>query len=169
VTQLVKCKCGGDINQIVAGMRGTLIEHKFWSLVDKSGECWNWTAAVDKNGYGQFSIEQKMRKTHRVSYVLTKGEIGDRMCVLHSCDNPRCVNPSHLRQGTQADNALDRVQRGRQCCGASVPGSKLTVEDVRSLRNDRAAGMSFRKLGKKYGINTTTAFYIAKGRSWKTA
>ena len=88
---------------------------RFWSKVDKhsDAECWLWMAGKTKLGYGLFRIDNRMRTASRVAYELTYGEIADGLCVLHSCDNPNCVNPNHLRVGTRKDNAQDMVKRNR--------------------------------------------------------
>lgn len=89
------------------------VEERFWPKVDKSGDCWTWTASLSRSGYGGFGFRGKVWKAHRVSYVLAYGEIPDGAHILHSCDNPPCVNPAHLRAGTRSDNMQDKVRRGR--------------------------------------------------------
>lgn len=86
---------------------------KFWNQVDKSGECWLWTGCRDDQGYGRTWADGKSTNTHRLAYRLAHGEIPESAYVLHSCDNPPCVNPAHLRIGTQLDNMRDRSERGR--------------------------------------------------------
>jgi hypothetical protein len=86
---------------------------RFWNKVDKSDDCWLWTASKLKQGYGRFNFNGKLILAHRMSWILTNGEIPNEMCALHSCDNPSCVNPSHLRLGTKKDNSQDKIQRGR--------------------------------------------------------
>lgn len=86
---------------------------RFWSKVTKSDGCWEWTAHRDKKGYGSFGFSGKVQKAHRVAYILTFGELPDGAHILHSCDNPSCVNPGHLRTGTHTDNMQDKVMRGR--------------------------------------------------------
>ena len=86
---------------------------RFWSKVKKTPECWLWTAYRDNKGYGEFGLDRKVHKAHRVAYLLTYGAIPEGAHILHSCDNPQCVNPKHLRAGTRKDNMQDKVQRGR--------------------------------------------------------
>lgn len=90
---------------------------RFWSKVDQSGgpdACWNWTAFRDRDGYGRFQISKKVGRTsHRVAWEMENGPIPDGLCVLHKCDNPACVNVSHLFLGTRLDNNKDRHRKGR--------------------------------------------------------
>lgn len=92
---------------------------RFWEKVDKSGDCWLWTAHVaGSNGYGQFAITHiRMTMAHRFSYELHYGAIPDGLKVLHSCDTPRCVRPDHLFLGTNADNTADMFAKGRAATG----------------------------------------------------
>lgn len=86
----------------------------FWSFVDKTMDCWEWTGARHPHGYGWAPFKRDgERLAHRVSYLISKGPIPEGMHILHSCDNPPCVNPDHLRAGTRRENALDMHERGR--------------------------------------------------------
>ena len=83
----------------------------FWAKVDKSGNCWNWTAAKDIDGYGKYSIAKKGSwRAHRFSLLVSGVEIPEGKIVLHHCDNPSCVNPAHLSVGTVQDNNLDKLK-----------------------------------------------------------
>lgn len=100
-------------------------EMRFWGKVDKRGpkECWPWTATKLPQGYGIVSsagIGKRLKKpypvgAHRVAYWLTHGGDFpvDPVCVLHSCDNPSCCNPAHLRLGDRQENSDDKMRRGR--------------------------------------------------------
>jgi HNH endonuclease len=86
---------------------------RFWEKVDRSGDCWVWTAGTAHFGYGQFHLDGKPEKAHRISWILTYGPIPEGLLVCHHCDNPPCVNPRHLFVGSHRDNALDKVAKGR--------------------------------------------------------
>lgn len=90
-------------------------EHRFWPKVRKTRSCWWYT---DSGGrYEFFTIKGRIFRANRVSYMLAFGEIPDGMCVCHTCDHPRCVNPKHLWLGTYEDNVRDRDQKGRTARG----------------------------------------------------
>lgn len=91
--------------------------NRFWSKVNKTDSCWNWTAAQDRCGYGVYSVRENNKitalKTHRLSYSLTNGPIPKDMFVCHHCDNPVCVRPDHLFLGTHSDNMKDKINKNR--------------------------------------------------------
>lgn len=83
-------------------------------LLDKieiAGECWLWQASTNSDGYGQFQLYGRPWRAHRASWTLHIGPIPEGLHVLHSCDTPLCINPSHLRLGTHQENMQDRVLR----------------------------------------------------------
>lgn len=96
-------------------------------LINEVTNCWEWTKATNNIGYGMFRFDSNgMRTAHRVSYELYNGPIPKGMIVCHTCDNPKCVNPDHLWLGTQLDNYLDMVSKGRN--KALVKGSKMPLK-----------------------------------------
>src|SRR5262245_60786451 len=80
--------------------------------------CWRWIGAGGDVSYGQFGFEGKVIRAHVVSFLFARGPF-KHPCVLHRCDNPPCVRPSHLFSGTKADNNWDKVAKGRTAvpCG----------------------------------------------------
>ena len=88
---------------------------RFWTKVEKTSSCWNWTGSLNR-GYGRIG----RMLAHRYSYELNVGGIPEGMFVCHSCDNPRCVNPAHLFVGDAGENAADRTLKGRSVKTLSV-------------------------------------------------
>lgn len=102
---------------------------RFWSKVDRPVDgCWEWKAGKFRYGYGAFSLKEKLLKAHRVSYELAYGPIPEGMYVCHHCDNPPCVNPTHLFIGTPQDNMTDKIRKGRL---VACPGERNGMWGVR--------------------------------------
>lgn len=91
-------------------------EERFWRYVQRSNDdaCWPWTGHRDKNGYGTFRISRTINpvRAHRYAFILQHGPIAQTLLVLHTCHNPSCVNPRHLKVGDQTENMADRRAAG---------------------------------------------------------
>lgn len=88
------------------------VHTRFFSKVQKSDSCWLWTGHKDPNGYGRIAMGRGyLEKSHRMSYILHKGQIQKGLVVMHSCDTPSCVNPEHLEAGTYSQNLRDAYAR----------------------------------------------------------
>ena len=128
------------------------IDVRFWKRVDKKGDndCWEWIGKTDALGYGTIYGNKRHYKAHRYSFELNhKRQIGYGLNILHSCDNRRCVNPNHLREGTQLENIQDRVDRNRTVApvGEKNHLSKLTEQQVISIREE-ASTNTYSELAK---------------------
>jgi hypothetical protein len=88
-------------------------EQRFWEKVQKTDKCWYWTASVTTNGYGQFHIDRRAFRPHRLSYELLVAPIPEGLVLDHLCKNILCVNPQHLEPVTQSENM--RRERKKKC------------------------------------------------------
>lgn len=136
-------------------------ENKF--EVKGESECWLWEASTFPNGYGQFLFEGKSHGAHRISFLMYSGIIPDGLQVCHSCDNPPCVNPSHLFLGTNQDNCQDKKDKGRthKIFGEDNGNYKLTDEDVINIR---CSTLSAKILAEKYKISINHVYQIKSKR-----
>lgn len=146
----------------------TLVE-RFWTQVDRSGDCWVWIGTRNQKGYGRFKAGNAPIPAHRFSYELSNGKIPEGMLVCHTCDHPWCVNPTHLFLGTNAENMEDMVRKGRKKIvkGEEAGSSKLTDQDVFDIRAAFATGEGAITLAKKYGLNRQTIYDITSRKTWK--
>lgn len=152
-------------------------KERFWSRVDirEDNECWPWTAAVNKGGYGSFWIGEKSYTAHRVAWLITHGPIKRSeeyhgTCVLHKCDNRRCCNPSDLFLGTQSDNIADMILKGRQVPsqGEYNGNASLTEAEVIRIRAMYdEGGWSQRALAREFEESKSMIGYITRYENWE--
>lgn len=144
---------------------------RFYQYVQVLGNsCWEWTAHTDKWGYGTLwnNDIQDMERAHRFSYRYFIGPIPEGMLLLHSCDNPWCVNPEHVFPGTDARNAQDMVQRGRSLTGERNHKAKLHWAEVLEIRRLFSLGVTKTMLGKLFRISDVQAGYIVRNKNWSS-
>lgn len=139
---------------------------RFWSKVEKTDGCWNWTGKRDREGYGEIHVGRKYVRCHRMSYRIARGDFPDNLRVLHKCDNPSCVNPSHLFLGTDADNMRDKCMKNRQARGEKGGNTKLRESQVMEIR-ELYKTMTARAIAKRFGISKITVRFIVWGKMWK--
>lgn len=170
------------------------IEERFWAKVKKaSGDgCWTWTAGKFTEGYGAFKAGGKLLHAHRVSWAFVHGSILPGLFVCHHCDNPPCVRPDHLFLGTNSDNQLDAVLKGRGSTGrpwafprgdkhwtrrdpvrAGINArrngratAKLSAADAEEIRRLRVAGLSLKEIGGRFGVAFQTVSKVVRGERW---
>jgi hypothetical protein len=152
------------------------LEERFWRSVDKrtKDDCWEWKLSPkSNNGYGGIwdNSKKKTLLAHRVSYELSNGEIPEGKLVMHTCDNPKCVNPSHLIIGTDKENGEDKARKGRSArnifFGEANPKSKLTLEQARYIKQHPE--MKHTELATMFGLSPNCIRGVRTGRTWKDA
>ncbi len=146
------------------------LEQRFWEKVDKSGDCWLWTSATwGSKGYGFFWVGSKKRSdyAHRVSYLISRGAIPEGRLVMHTCDNPLCVNPAHLELGSIRLNALDAQMKDRIAFGErNGGGGKLSDQAVRKIKFTKGI-LGCYKTAKIFGVSVNTIKAIRRGEVWR--
>lgn len=124
---------------------------------NKTTGCLEWTGHHDEWGYGRYGAD---KRAHRIAYAEAFGPIPAGLMVCHRCDNPACVEPSHLFLGTNDDNILDKISKGR--CSLA----KLTQAQVIAIRSDPRPRTA---VASSYGVSITTIRRICTGKSWRFA
>lgn len=139
------------------------------SLPDKQG-CWTWLKGKTSEGYGVVTINQVSWLAHRLSYTLFKTPLDSGATVVrHRCDNPSCVNPDHLEEGSVADNSRDAVVRNRICHGSNCHSAKLTESDIPRIREMLADHISLCEIGRVFGVDSKVISLIRDGKGWVRA
>lgn len=146
---------------------------RFLKYVVTTSDCWIWTGSQSVSGssgkyyYGSFRLSpRKMTYAHRMSYALYKGPIPHGMVVMHTCDNPLCVNPDHLVLGTHKQNSEDAVQKGRIKNCEDHGRAKLTNKQVLNIR--KLDGQMRRKdIAKLFKVSPSLISAILNGHLWK--
>lgn len=191
MTGLCECGCGaptriatraesrwgtrrGEPRRFVKGhATRTPVTDRFWCHVIKNDEpdaCWLWLAARDKNGYGYTSVNRKHVKAHRVAWELTNGLVPAGLFVLHKCDRPQCVNPTHLFLGTQIDNMQDAARKGRirvpGLRGDAHPNAQLTTDQVLAIYQRTKSTESHGSIAIDFGTSRDNVWRIANKKCW---
>lgn len=137
--------------------------------VDRSSgpaSCWNWTGTIrsQRTGYGVTWVGHRAVSAHRMAWYLANGPIpGHDVCVLHKCDNRKCVNPKHLFLGTKAENVWDMVSKGRQWrpLGEKNSQAKLTDAQAAEIASSKERNMD---LASRYGVSRGLISMIKSGK-----
>lgn len=114
---------GSPFTTKVESSYGLDAEKAFWGRVELTAnpdKCWPWRACVNSDGYGHMVFRGKLTYPHRIAWFLTTGQEPQGLLRHLVCDNPPCVNPRHLKEGTHQDNMDDMVRRNRMRLSASI-------------------------------------------------
>lgn len=162
--------CSRDCFRSVLKFRQT--PRGFMVMTKRVGGCLHWTGGASPAGYGMCGNVG----AHRVSYTIFIGPIPEGMQVCHHCDNPVCVEPTHLFLGTALDNARDKVAKGRQASGPrnpqhirygiDAPSSKLKPGQVRKIKDMLARGVAVKNIAAQFGVVPGTIGFIKTGKTW---
>ncbi len=154
------------------GYNGTLKERMAKKTIKGSkNDCWLWIGSLDTKGYACIRVDKKLRRASHVAFELhndmpvPKGKI-----IMHSCDNPACVNPNHLSIGTKLLNSIDKINKGRGnwLKHDSHPMAKLSKLEVDEIRYIFSKGKhTYKSIASMFNINRTTASRIINYKSWK--
>jgi hypothetical protein len=127
--------------------------------------CVEWTNSLVK-GYGQIRKGDFKITVHREAYALTYGAIPEGLCVMHTCDNTKCINPRHLKLGTSGENNTDRAKKGRNRdnTGEEHPMSVLTEVDVIEIRS---SSLSRKELANLFSVSENNIGQIIRRERWK--
>lgn len=145
------------------------IQRTFWGRVEYSESgCWKWIGSIDGNGRGCMNVYSKLWIAPRLAFLFAYGSLCLSLKVCHSCDNPLCVNPSHLWQGTSQDNMDDMVAKRRGTHGAKNCKAKLSDEDVLAIMDRKPTGKEGFHVGlaKEFGVSYSTIARIRNGSLW---
>jgi len=130
--------------------------------------CIEWSGGYSGSGYGACVFRGRQTGVHRVSYELVHGPIPPGLCVLHRCDNRKCIAPAHLFLGTRADNAKDRDAKKRAPYGSRHPAAKLSIGDVRAIREAKASATQ-KAIAARFDVSESLVSQIHRGRIWVEA
>lgn len=161
---------------------------RFNKHVNKNGKrmphmpsrCWDWTGALNKDGYGFFRVAYKTHGSHRAAWIIAnRRKVPEGLCVCHKCDRPSCVNPEHLFLGTRKDNIQDAIKKGRfrfnfpnsksSSHGENHPRVKLTSGEVCAIREYCGQGLSKAGVARLYGVGESQIGRIVNFKCWRKA
>lgn len=136
---------------------------------DPGTGCQEWTGGRVNGKYGRFTEDYVPQEAHRLAYAIEYGEVPEGVWVLHSCDNPPCCNPAHLRLGGNTENVMDRVARGRGLFGQDHPRTQLRDDDVLAIRAAVAAGEDLVTVALRYGLKpgASNVYMLVTGKTWR--
>ena len=155
------------------------------SRTKPNGDCMEWQGPLNKGRYSNCVYRiygGRLVLGHRIAWAIANGRSPGRLCVLHRCDNPPCINPDHLFLGTHKDNYDDMASKGRArlpigggwrnghpaLTGSRHPNSKITESDVAWIRRvDAERSISRKDIAKSLGVDLSNVWQVIHRKAWK--
>lgn len=167
----------GYLKQIPEDIDRNKLEKRFWSKVNKQevDGCWEWTACLKPQGYGNFGIGRNHMYAHRLSWEMSNGPIPEGMLICHKCDNRKCVRQDHLFLGTVKDNSQDALKKGRLSKPPVKWGVKnqfhvFTEDQVREIRRryrrESRNVSNASALAQEFGVTKDAVKRVLARKTW---
>lgn len=145
-------------------------EETLWRrvIVGEPDECWEWQGHRIKTGYGRLRFQGRRVLAHRLAdFIARHTEIPEGIEIIHTCDNPPCVNPRHLQRATHKENMEDRDRKLRGAKGESNGRAKLTEHEVREIIRLRQDDVRVAEIAARFGISQRHVYALSNGAWWK--
>lgn len=142
-------------------------ERFFKKVTAPENACHTWQGYVAPDGYGRFAVSSRRCLAHRVAFFLHYGVDPGELLVMHTCDNTICVNPEHLKLGTNDENMADMVSKKRSPFGENSPRAKLKESEVVQIREMRRLGVRISVISRLFKINWNTINQVVNYITWR--
>ena len=138
---------------------------RFFNKINETETCWLWTGTILSSGYGQFYLQNKGHRAHRLSWLFAGNTIPEGHLIRHKCRNRHCVNPEHLETGTSKENVADKIRDGtNKRPGEKSSRHKLTDNQVKEIRERHTEPRQ--KLAEEFGVGYNQIYRIIARRRW---
>lgn len=149
-------------------MSNVMTQARFFRKTERVGDCLIWQGKSRVGPYGAVGYQSKQWLAHRLSYHFQTGEeLTAQDVIRHTCDTPLCVEGTHLRKGTHADNVEDKVVKLRHRFGERHPMARFTEADVRAVRKAHDEGIMQKVIAEAMGMSKQQVSRIVRGDRWK--
>lgn len=140
--------------------------------INQATECWEWQKHINNKGYGKLTVLGRGVYAHRLIYKLCIGDVSKNNLVMHKCDNPKCINPNHLKLGSQADNMKDCYVKGRSKLKPQSfkkeknPQAKLIQSQIIKIKEMLNLGCTQQSIADDFNISQAQISNIKRGKQW---
>ena len=147
-------------------IKGEALAYLYKHVTVETDDCILWPYGISSSGYGQVVESGVKINAHVLACRIAHGLCPPNHEVCHSCRNRHCFNPRHVRWGTRAENAADKLRDGTHNRGERHPATRLTETDIRTIRQEHNRGVRYRELADMYGVARVTIGQIVRRDRW---